>query len=282
MKEKETKTPATVKVKVAEKDFNFLKKVNGIRDEIIIKRSKVKEKSKGENKGNEVEYDVNTVVVMDDVDSYMVQTTQLTPMFTGDNFGLKNIKAFLKAVSTYGEMEEHEDNIIFSTDKKKMTYRKLDAATITGVKSLPVIDTAGYVSIQLTKEEIKSVQEGLKNDLSDYASLRITPDNKLILKIGELSYDNIYEQEVKEITRKDVKDKSEIKFLSKLNYLKRLFENVDDDSKASLFLKAGSPLIFVEKSAQTHTKTFIAPAMDEEDSEDEEKVNKIIEGNKDE
>jgi len=266
MKEKET----LEKVKVTESDFNFLKKVQGLKDDILIKRVKVQEKGKKEEK------EVQTVLVVDDAMSYMVQATQLTPVFKGDKFGMKNTKGFLKAVKTYGEMEEHGDNfgyLLFSSNKKKIMYKKLDADTIQQV-TLPVIDTTGYVSIPLTKEDITEIQAGIKNDLSDFASLIITPENKLILKIGELTFDNIYEQEIKEITRKDAKDKSEIKFLTKLAYLTRLFTLVDEDSKTTLFLKAASPLIFVEKGSTTNTKTIIAPAVDDEDSE---KVDDILE-----
>jgi hypothetical protein len=267
MKEKKEETPT--KVKVTEADFNFLKKVNGLKDDILIKRIKMQEKGKKEKK------EVTTVLVVDDAMSYMVQATQLAPVFKGTSFGMKNIKGFLKAVTTYGEMEEHGENfgyLLFTSDKKRITYKKLDETTIQQV-SLPIIDTTGYVSISLTQEEIKEIQDGLKNDLSDFASLIVGADNKLTLKIGELSFDNIYEQEIKEVTRKDVKDKSEIKFLTKLAYLTRLFTLVDEGSKTTLFLKACSPLIFVEKGSTTHTKTIIAPAVD---AEDEGKVDSII------
>lgn len=267
---KETKLETPEKVKVTETDFNFLKKVNGLKNDILIKRIKMQEKGKKEEK------EVTTVLVVDDAMSYMVQATQLSPVFTGTSFGMKNIKGFLKAVAAYGEMEEHGDNygyLLFTSGKKKITYKKLDESTIQQV-NLPVIDTSGYISIGLTKEEIKEIQSGLKNDLSDFASLIVSADNKLSLKIGELSFENIYEQEIKEVTRKDTKDKTEIKFLTKLSYLSRLFTLVDDDSKTTLFLKAGSPLIFIEKGSNTNTKTIIAPAVDDEDSE---KVDDILE-----
>jgi len=263
MKEK-TKEP--IKVKVTEKDFNFLRKVQGLRDDILIKRIKIQEKGKKEEK------EVNSVLVVDEYISYMVHSTQLTPVFTGEKFGLKNIKAFLKAVSTYGEMTEGENDILFSSAKKKITYKKLDESTIQPCK-LPDIDTAGYTAIPFTKDEIKEIQEGLKNDLSDYTSFLITKDNKLMLKIGEMSYDNIYEQEIKDVSRKET-DKGEIKFLTKLTYLSRLFTTLDDDSKVTIYMKAGSPMICLEKNDTTNTKTFIAPAVT--DSDDEDKVDKII------
>lgn len=261
MKEK-TKEP--VKVKVAEQDFNFLKKVIGLRDDILIKRVKVQEKGKKEEK------EVTTVLVADEYISYMVQTTQLAPVFTGEKFGMKNIKGFLKAVTTYGEMEEHDNDITFTSAKKKITYKKLDESTIQPCK-LPDVDTKGYTAIQLAKEEIKEIQEGLKNDLSDYASLAVTADNKLMMKIGEMSYDNVFEQEIKDITRKE---KNEIKFLTKLSYLTRLFTTLDEDSKVTLFMKAGgAPLICVEKGTTTNTKTFIAPVAGDDD---EEKIDEIV------
>jgi hypothetical protein len=267
MKKEET----SKKIPVTEADFGFLKKINGLKmkpEEFLIKRAKMTEKGKS----GSVEYDVNTVIVVDEASSYMVQATQLKPMFTEEKFGMKNIKGFLKAVETYGEMEEQKGGIIFGSDKKKITYKKLDHTTI-GIITWPVVDTAGYTSIALTFEEIKEIQSGLKNDLSDFASLRISPDNKLILKIGELSYDNIYEQEIKDVIRKE---KNEIKFLTKLAYLTRLFMMIDEGSKTTLFMKLGQPLIFSEKNSTTHTKTMIAPAIDDMDTDDEN-IEKVIE-----
>jgi len=264
MKEKKNES---IEVEVKENDFNFLRKVMGLRDDILIKRVKVQEKGKKEEK------EVTTVIVADEYFSYMVHATQLTPVFTGEQFGLKNIKGFLKAVITYGKMTERDNDVVFSSAKKKITYRKLDESTIQPVK-LPDLDTTGYTAIQFTKDEIKEVQDGLKNDLSDYASLAVTADNKLMLKIGEMSYDNIYEQELKEITRKDPKDKSEIKFLTKLTYLTRLFTTLDTDSKVTIFMKASSPLICLEKNEITNTKTYIAAVADSE--EDEEKIDEIV------
>jgi hypothetical protein len=147
----------------------------------------------------------------------------------------------------------------------------LDESTIQPCK-LPDLDTAGYTPIQLGKEEIEEIQEGLKNDLSDYASLFLGADNKLIMKIGEMSYDNLFEMEIKEITRKET---TPIKFLTKLNYLNRLFTTLDKESKVTLFLKAAAPLICVEKSANTHTKTFIASVAD---GSDEEAIDGIVDG----
>jgi hypothetical protein len=258
----------TTKVKVTEKDFTFLKKICGLRDDILIKRVKVPEKGKEEK-------EVSMVLVADEYFSYMVQATQLAPAFTGEKFGLKNIKAFLKAVTTYGEMEEKDNEIVFTSLKKKTTYRKLDESTIQPVK-LPDLDTKGYISIPLTKEDIKEIQEGVKNDLSDYASMIITAENKLVMKIGEMSYDNIYEQEIKEITRPE--PTPEIKFLTKLTYLTRLFMLIDEDSKVTLYLKAGSPLICIEKGTVANTKTFIAAVA----GDDEEKIDEVIDEPEDE
>lgn len=263
MKEKE-KTPT--KVKVEEKDFNFLKKVQGLRDEILIKKSKVKEKGAKEEK------EVMSVTVVDESSVYMVQAVQFNSLFKKESFGMKDIKAFLKSVTKYGEFEEQDLYLVFGDGKKKISYKKLDESTLQQT-ALPVIDTAGYISIPLEETHIKAIQEGLKNELSDYASLRITPENKLILKIGELSYDNLYEEEIRDVTRKDPKDKTEIKFLTKLKQLGRLFSLLDSDSKSTLFLKAGSPLIFIEKSETLHTKTFIAPVADDDD---EDKVDEVI------
>jgi hypothetical protein len=92
-----------------------------------------------------------------------------------------------------------------------------------------------------------------------------------MLKVGEMSYDNIYEQEIKEVTRKET---NEIKFLTKLSYLTRLFTTLDEDSKVSLFMKAGSPLICIEKGADTNTRTFIAAVAGDED--DEEKIEEVL------
>lgn len=263
MSKEKKETPT--KLKVTEADFNFLKKVNGLKDEILVKKVKVQEKDKKEEK------EVTSVIVVDDALSYMVHSTRLTPIFKNEKFGLKNIKGFLKAVTTYGEMEEHNDSITFTLGKKKITYKQLDFETIQDA-NLPVIDTKGYISIPLDKEEIKSLQEGIKNELSDYASLSITTGNKLIFKIGEMSFENIYEQEVKDVTRKET---TEVKFLSKLKYMKRLFENIDEDSKTTLYLKpGGNPLIFVEKGKDTTTKTIIAQVID---TEDEEKIDQVIE-----
>ena len=254
MKEKKE----TVKVKVTEQDFNFLKKIMGLRDDILIKRVKVQEK------GKDTEKEVNSVLVADEYVSYMVHTTQLTPVFTGEKFGLKNIKAFLKAVVAYGEMQEGNLDITFTSNKKKITYKKLDESTIQPCK-LPDVELKGYTPIHFTRDEIKEVQEGLKNDLSDYASLQVTSENKLMLKIGEMSYDNIYEQEITDISRKE---KNEIKFLTKLTYLTRLFGTLDDDSKFTIYMKAGSPLICLEKNDITNTKTFIAAVASDEDEEE--------------
>lgn len=260
MKEKEAPT----KMKVTEADFNFLKKVNGLKAEVLVKRVKVQEKDKKEEK------EVTSVIAINDSMAYMVHSTQLTPVFTNEKFGLANIKGFLKAVTTYGEMEEQNDRIIFTSGKKKISYKQLDFETVQDV-SLPVIDTKGYIPIPLTKEDITALQEGIKNDLSGYASLRITAENKLIFKIGELPDENFYEQEIKDVTRKE---KSEIKFLSTLKYMKRLFENIDEDSKTTLYLKAGgSPLIFVEKGKNTTTKTIIAHALG---NQDEDNVDEVV------
>jgi hypothetical protein len=263
MKEKE-KTP--VKVKVTEKDFNFLKKVQGLRDEILIKKSKIKEKGAKEEK------EVMTTTVVDESSVYMVQAVQFNSLFNKESFGMKDIKAFLKSVTKYGEFEEQDLYLVFGDGKKKISYKKLDESTLQQT-SLPVIDTAGYISIPLEDAHVKAIQEGLKNELSDYASLRITPENKLVLKIGELSYDNLYEEEIKDVVRKDPKDKSEVKFLTKLKQLSRLFSLLDSDSKSTLFLKTGSPLIFIEKSETLHTKTFIAPVADDDD---EDRVDEVI------
>jgi hypothetical protein len=259
----------TTKVTVAEKDFNFLKKVIGLRDDILIRRTKMQEKGKKD------EREVTTVLVADEYISYMVNTTQLTPAFTGEKFGMKNIKGFLKAVSTYGEMEERENDIVFSSAKKKITYKKLDESTIQPCK-LPDVDTTGYVAIPFSRDEIKEVQEGLKNsDLSEYASLSITKDNNLMLKIGEMSYENIYEQEVKTVSRKET---NEIKFLTKTAYLTRLFGTLDDDSKFTLYMKAGNPLIALEKNDITNTKTYIASVA----GDDEENIDEVIDADGDE
>jgi len=267
MKEKETPT----KMKVEEKDFNFLKKVQGLRDEILIKKSKIKEKGAKEEK------EVMSVTVVDESSVYMVQAVQFNSLFKKESFGMKDIKAFLKSVTKYGEFEEQDLYLVFGDGKKKISYKKLDESTLQQT-ALPIIDTAGYIPIPLEEAHVKAIQEGLKNELSDYASLRITPENKLVLKIGELSYDNLYEEEIRDVTRKDPKDKSEIKFLTKLKQLTRLFSLLDSDSKSTLFLKAGSPLIFIEKSETLHTKTFIAPVADDDD---EEKVDEVI-GDEDE
>ena len=249
------------KTKVTEKEVNFLKKLVKWRDDVLVKRIKRSQKEEGE---------ATSVLAADEYFSYMVQTTQLSPVFVEETFGLKNIEEFLKAVSTYGEMEERDNVIIFSSGKKKITYRKQDPATIQPVV-LPEIDNKGYVPIPLAKEEIKEVLEGVKNKLSSYASLILTPQNKLMLKIGELSYDNIFEQEIKDVIRKDT---TEIKFLTKLEYLDRLFSSLDEDSKVTLFMKVGAPLICVEKGSLTNTKTFIASAIDEDS--DEEKIVEVI------
>jgi hypothetical protein len=55
--------------------------------------------------------------------------------------------------------------------------------------------------------------------------------------------------------------------------LSRLFSLLDSDSKSTLFLKTGSPLIFIEKSETLHTKTFIAPVADDDD---EDRVDEVI------
>lgn len=266
------KTKEADKIKVTEKEFNFLKKVVGLRDDILIKRTKVQEKGKKEEK------EVNNILVADEYVSYMVNTTQLNPVFTGEKFGLKNIKAFLKAVNTYGEMQENDNNIVFSSPKKKITYKKLDESTIQPCK-LPDIDLKGYVAIHLTQEEIKDVVEGLKNaDLSDYASLSATKENKLMMKIGEMSYENIFEMEVKEFSRKEGDQQGEIKFLTKTSYLSRLFTTLDDDSKFTIYLKAGSPMICLEKNEITNTKTFIAQVA----GDDEEQIDDVIDADGDE
>lgn len=253
-----------VKVKVEEKDFNFLKKVQGLKEDILIKRVKTKEK------GSKEEKEVTSVLVIDDAMSYMVQSTQLTPVFTGEKFGMKNIKAFLKAVTTYGEMSEDENNILFTSGKKKITYRKLDESTIQQI-TLPAIDTTGYITIPLNAEEIKEIQAGMKNsDLSEYASFKVTTDNNLILQIGEMSYENRFELSIKEIVRKE--PTNEIKFLTKSSYLTKLFGGLDADSKTTLYLKAGDPLIFIEKGTLTNVKTIIATALQEDVEENVEKT----------
>ena len=262
---KETKTQT--KIAVTEKDFTFLKKVNGLSEDILIKRVSIQEKGKKELK------EATSVIAVDKGSAYMVQTTRNTPIFTEEKFGMKNIKGFLNAVTAYGEMEERPGDILFSSGKKKIIYKKLGHDTVLTV-NLPAIDTTGYEAFSLNKEDIKEFQTGLKNELSDYASLIVSKGNKLILKIGELTYDNIYEQEIKDVTCKGT---TEIKFLTKLTCLKRLFETIDDDSKMTLFLKAGNPLIFIEKGSTTNTKTIIAPAIDSE-MDDEENIDEIVDG----
>ena len=257
------------KVAVTEKNFTFLKKVQGLKEEILIKRVKITEKGKEEK-------EVNVCLVADEYVSYLVQATQLAPVFVGEKFGLKNIKAFLKAVTTYGEMAEKDNEIVFSSDKKKTTYRKLDESTIQPCK-LPEVDLKGYVAIQLLKEETKEIGDGLReNPLSDYASLSITAANKLMMQIGEMTYDNLFVLEIKDIVRKET---NAIKFLTKASYLTRLFGTLDEDSKVTLFLKADSPLICVEKSEIINIRTYIAPVSS---GDDEEKIDEIVDETDDE
>jgi hypothetical protein len=250
----------STKIKVTENDFNFLKKVQGLNKsgEVLVRKSKTNDK------------EVNTVLVADDTFTYEVQATQLNPVFSGDKFGLKDIKSFLKTIATYGEMEEKDNEIVFGADKKKITYRKLDEATIQPV-TLPNLDTAGYTPIQFNKEEIDEIKAGLKNEFSDYASFSLGSDSKLRLKVGEMTYDNLFELEVKDVERKELKG-AEIKFLTKLNHLSRLFNSFDENSKVTMYLKAGQPLICIEKNELTHTKTFIASAL----PVDEENVDSIV------
>ena len=119
---------------------------------------------------------------------------------------------------------------------------------------------------------ITDIQTGLKNDLSDYASLKVDSKNKLILKIGELEYENTFELEIKEVERKDKTDTSEIKFLTKLGYVNRLFDslNIEEaDNKVNLALKNDNMLILIEKNSLTNTKFFIAPVAGDDDEDGE-------------
>ena len=242
------------------KKFNFLKKVLGLRNEVLIKTAKTKEGEK------------NFVQVVDGNFSYMVQSTQHEKVFDG-TFGLKNVKAFLKVAEEFDSFEVGKHEIIIKDDTRKFTFRKLLPDTVTDFE-LPEVKSDGYVNIALTSDDIKEIKTGLKNNLSDYGSLIITSDNKLVLKIGISSpFTNIYEQVIKDIKRED--DETEIIFNGKLADLTRLFDSFnieEEDNKVNIALKPDQPLIVIERNSISNTKYFIALSVDDDDEDFEEDV----------
>jgi len=232
-------------MKVQENDFNFLKKVVGLFEEVLVK-----EKDEGSN-----------IIVADEHSGYIVNSTQKkSPFSKNGNFGLKNIKSFLKAVKDYGEIEETDMDLTFCTDKKKFTFKKLGQETVAEITPRP-IDTKGYITIGLTKEELDEMKEGLKNNISNYVSL-IVEGKEFKFKIGgKISYENIYEQKIKELTRKET---STITFLTSLSYMNRFLNTLDEGSKVAILLKQGSPMIGLEANEFSTTKTFIGEATEDE------------------
>jgi hypothetical protein len=253
----------SIKNPVIEKNYTFLKKVVGLQDEIIIKTTTTQEN------GNDVMK--SSVCVSDEDHGFVVYSIQNGFAFSGSNFGIRNVKTFLKHIGSFKEIEETDNNVVFSDETQKITYRKLDSAMLTDYP-IPTIDPKGYVSIPINKSDIENINKGLGNKFSDYARIIIDGD-KVIFKIGELAYENFYEVELKKLAKTEA---HKVVFLSKVDYFEKLFKYLSLDNNAiegentiALFIKNDCPLICVEKNNLTSTKFFIANIARDEGSTEE-------------
>jgi hypothetical protein len=246
-----------VKKKISENQFNFIKKIVGLREDVLVKKVKLKDDKNEKN--------VSMVVVPNESYSYMVQVVQKDVIFDGDLFGIRDVKSFVKSTSEFTEMSESDNDLEFTSPNRKLVYRKVDAKAMTDF-NLPAVDRTGYVTIPLNATEIKEIKDSLKNDLSDYASFVINTKNKLVLKIGLLPTENYFQAEIKTVEREG---KEEIQFLSKLAHFKRFFDTLEAvaENKVVILLKNQSPFMGIEKNDILTAKTFIATTVEDEEND---------------
>jgi len=238
--------------------INFLKKVADVSDEVLIKKF-----TSADKKGVEK----NSITVADKSLTYMIYSSQ--DKVFDDTFGMKNVKDFLRNFRSFDGFKEEKNNIIFKDKGKKVTFRKLDSRVVDDIP-IPKINIEGYTYLVLTNGNIKKIIDGFKDykDLSDYASFSVDKDDTLTMKIGEEDYENIFELEIANIKRKT---HEEVKFITNLDNLYKLFKSLDihrDGNKVTMYIKPDNPMVIIENNDLTLTKYYVAPITPDEEFED--------------
>jgi len=237
------------------KKFNLIRKAMITqKNELLIKTEKSKDKD-----GNDVTQ--NVVKVADEAAGFIVHSIQNESVFKSD-FGITNIKAFIKVLKEFDTFEEKQTEIVFKSDKKKIVFKKQMGDSIVDLK-IPKYDLTDYDHFVITKEDVENIREALKNPLSETVTFSINKEDKLFFTIGGIESDeNSFELEVKDLVRKE-RSGIESKFNLKFQYVKALFDVVDIDEEGNNMLMAltdgeDHPLIFVEKNPISTTKYYIA------------------------
>lgn len=236
-------------MKVTEENVHFLKKVSELTDEVIVKKIVTKDKK----------IEKNSATAVDTISKSMMIYSSQEKVFN-DTFGIRKIKDFLKNVKEYGSFEEKPNSIIFRDAIRKVTFRKHDQNKMVDIqKKIPEISHKDYIKIQLSRSEVTSIINGLKDnkDLSDYITFNLGTDNIFKMIIGEGDQENIFELKVTNVERKD---NVEMTFNSKLKNFIKIFNSLDNDREENevfMFINHNETMIIAETNNLTLTKYYI-------------------------